>query len=485
MKFCLVIALLALIGLAGCATNPATGTPDFMLVSQDDEVRAGNDMHTKVVEQFGHYNADTLQHYVDQVGQRVASHAPRPDLKYHFEILDTPEVNAFALPGGHIYITRGMLAYLDSEAQLAAVLAHEVGHVVARHSARQASQGMVVGIIGAAVSIYTGIGASGDLVNGLGNVAIRGYGRGYELEADRLGAEYLARSGYDPNAMIEVLTILKNQEQFEIATAQQEHRAPNVYHGVFSTHPDADQRLKEAVSAGARLKSAPATPLADSAAFMRKLEGLVLVSDLNARAKSQRYVDPDLGLAVQAPNYWKVTAHDAEHIEMQVGGGSSVVTLRVYEWDGSMTAHDLLTSKLGAEAVEKEADLHHGKLKGCKTMGIVNTPFGHQRARLIVILNEHRAFVFVGAARDAVDVEKYHLVEIDQVALSLSLLTPQEIADAREKRLHIIVAVANANYVELAKHCALDKNAVAQLRLLNGDYPDKDPQVGRLIKVVQ
>jgi predicted Zn-dependent protease len=485
MRFLLVIALLALIGLSGCATNPATGTPDFMLVNQDDEVRAGNDMHAKVVEHFGHYTSDALQQYIDQVGQRVASHSPRPDTKYHFEILDTPEVNAFALPGGHIYITRGMLAYLDSEPQLAAVLAHEIGHVVARHAARQASQGMVVGIVGAAVSIYTGIGATGDMVNGLGNVAIRGYGRGYELEADRLGAEYLARSGYDPNAMIEVLTILKNQEEFEIATAQQEHRPPKVYHGVFSTHPDTDERLKEAVGAGARLKSAPVAPLADSAVFMHKLDGLVLVSDFNTRTKSQRYVDPDLGLAVQAPDMWKVTDHDAQHIDMQIGGGSASVTLRAYDWDGSMTAHDLLTRKLGAEEVEKEIDLHHGTLQGYKTMGILDTPFGHQRARLIVILHEHRAFVFVGAARDAVDVEKYHLVAIDQAALSLHLLTPQESADAREKRLHIVVADANANYAELAKHCALDKNAAAQLRLLNGAYPDKEPQVGQLIKVVQ
>jgi len=112
-----------------------------MLVSQADEIQAGDSMQSQVVDHFGHYDAATLQEYVSQVGQRIASHSPRTDLKYHFEILDTAEVNAFALPGGRIYITRGLLAYLNSEPQLAAVLAHEVGHVVARHAVRQASQG--------------------------------------------------------------------------------------------------------------------------------------------------------------------------------------------------------------------------------------------------------------------------------------------------------------------------------------------------------
>ncbi len=482
MRLALAIALL---GLSGCATNPATGTPDLMLVSQDDEIRAGNDMQAKVVDHFGHYGAASLQDYVSQVGQRIASHSPRADLKYHFEILDTAEVNAFALPGGRIYITRGLLAYLNSEPQLAAVLSHEVGHVVARHAARQASQGIVIGLVGAAISVYTGVGATGDLVNGLGNVALRGYGRSYELEADRLGAEYLARSGYDPNAMIEVLNILKNQEEFEIATAKQENRAPNVYHGVFATHPDTDERLKEVVSAASKLKSVPVPPIADAAAFMHKLDGLVLIADINKRTKSQRYIDPDWGIAVQAPENWSVTAHDQQHIEMQIGGGSAAITLQSVDWDGHMSAHDLLTNKIGAESVEKTDELHHGTLQGFKTMGVVNTPFGHQRARLIVILHEHRAYVFIGAARDPADVEQYHLVAIDQSALSLHLLTPQEIADARERHLHIIVADANARYAQLATQSKLDKDATARLRLLNGAYPDKEPGVGQLVKVVE
>lgn len=485
MRLALAIALLALLGLSGCATNPATGTPDLMLVSQADEIRAGDSMQSQVIDHFGHYEAAALQDYVAQVGQRIASHAPRADLKYHFEILDSAEVNAFALPGGHIYITRGLLAYLNSEPQLAAVLSHEVGHVVARHAARQASQGMVVGLVGAAVSIYTGIGATGDLVNGLGNVALRGYGRGYELEADRLGAEYLARSGYDPNAMIEVLNILKNQEEFEIATAKQENRAPNVYHGVFSTHPDTDERLKEVIRAASKLKSMPVPPIADTATFMHKLDGLVLIADINKRTKSQRYIDPNWGIAVQAPENWSVTAHDQQHIEMQIGGGSAAITLQSVDWDGHMSARDLLINKVGAESVEKTEALHHGTLQGFKTMGIVNTPFGHQRARLIVILHEHRAYVFIGAARDAADVEQYHLVAIDQSALSLHLLTPQEIADARERRLHIIVADANARYAQLATQSKLDKDATARLRLLNGAYPDKEPGAGQFVKVVQ
>ena len=135
---------------------------------------------------------------MQRVGERVARHSHRANLNYIFTVVDSPDINAFALPGGYIYIHRGLMAYLNSEAELAAVLAHEVGHVTARHSVQQQSQSQAWNILGQAVAIGTGVSAAGDLTNVLGGAMVRGYGRDMELQADGLGAQYLARSGYDP-----------------------------------------------------------------------------------------------------------------------------------------------------------------------------------------------------------------------------------------------------------------------------------------------
>ena len=159
-------------------------------------------MYKRQLKQYPRYPDQALQAYVQQVGERVARHSHRGQLDYHFTVIDSPDINAFALPGGYIYIHRGLMAYLGSEAELAAVLGHEVGHVTARHGVRQQSQSTAWGVLGQAVAMGTGVGAAADVTGVLGNAVVRGYGRDMELEADGLGAEYLARGGYDPQAMI-------------------------------------------------------------------------------------------------------------------------------------------------------------------------------------------------------------------------------------------------------------------------------------------
>ena len=184
---------------------------------------------------------------MNQVGQRIAAVSHRPQLQYTFTVLDSEEVNAFALPGGYVYITRGIMAYLNSEAELVAVLGHEVGHVTARHAVRQQTGAMATGVGATVIGILTGSGDLANVANMAGTALVTGYGRDMELEADDLGAQYLERLGYNPEAMIDIVRLLKNQEAFEIQQARLENRKPHVYHGVFSTHPDNDTRLQQVV----------------------------------------------------------------------------------------------------------------------------------------------------------------------------------------------------------------------------------------------
>ncbi len=144
----LLISILTFTLLQGCATNPVTGEQDFVLMSESEEISLGAKYNEQLLQEMSVYPDPELAAYVDQVGQRIAKVSHRPQLNYSFTVIDTPTVNAFALPGGYIYITRGILAYLNSEAELAAVLGHEVGHVTARHSVRQQSASTATGVAG-------------------------------------------------------------------------------------------------------------------------------------------------------------------------------------------------------------------------------------------------------------------------------------------------------------------------------------------------
>ena len=146
----------------GCATNPVTGGKDVVLMSESQEIEIGRKAHPQVLQQYGRYEDEALQQYVNGVGQRIAAVSHRPELQYTFTVLDSADVNAFALPGGFVYITRGIMAYLNSEAELAAVLGHEIGHVTARHAVRQQTGATAAGVGAAVVGILTG---SGDLAN--------------------------------------------------------------------------------------------------------------------------------------------------------------------------------------------------------------------------------------------------------------------------------------------------------------------------------
>jgi len=206
MKHLMPLYLFIYLLISSCAVNPVTGKQDLVLLSEKDEIALGRKTHQEVLKQYSVYDNHALQKYVQNVGTKLASKSHRSNLIYRFIVLDSKEVNAFALPGGYIYITRGLMAYLKSEAELAAVLGHEIGHVTARHSVRQYSANQLtnIGLIISSIFIPGMNQASNQLAQLFGTALLRGYGREHELEADRLGAEYLARTNYNPQAMLDV-----------------------------------------------------------------------------------------------------------------------------------------------------------------------------------------------------------------------------------------------------------------------------------------
>ena len=186
------------------------------------------------------FNNKELNDYFQKLGESIAKESHRPKLKWTFTLIDDPTFNAFATPGGYVYMYRGMLNYFNSEAEFAGVIGHEIAHITARHAVRGMSTAQVSGLLlGLLQANVPGGQLTGNAFNLVNMVINRGYSRKFELEADQLGEEYLDRLDYDPSAMSAFLKTLKYSDELETKIAKIEDREPNIgYHGIFSTHPD-------------------------------------------------------------------------------------------------------------------------------------------------------------------------------------------------------------------------------------------------------
>lgn len=483
---CAVLATLAAaVSLAACAVNPVTGTPNFVMMSEEQEIQLGRANDPKIRAQFGVYDDAELQAYVQRVGERVAANSHRPDLVYRFAVLDTPDVNAFALPGGYIYLTRGILAYLNSEAELAAVLGHEVGHVTARHSVRQYSAA-TAGQLAAAILLRSA--AAQDLFNVIGSALLSGYGRDHELEADRLGAQYLARNGYDPEAMLGVIGVLKNQEEFEKVRARAEGREPRIYHGVFATHPSADQRLQEVV--GEAKQGTNATTRLGRDEYLQAIDGMRYGDSPKAgvRHKSAFY-HRDMNFVLQFPDGWRLeNAPDA--VTALSPGGDAIVQLRSEDLSKRITPEEFLKTRLKVSDLRSGGAISGTQLSSYSGLTRVAAPPAWRGAgsrvpgRVSVVYLDNRAFVVLAAARSDAAFAEYD-ERFLATARSLHALKPEEKQIAEGLRLKVVRAGRTDTFAKLAAQSPVSNYSEQVLRLINDKFPAGEPAPGEAVKTIQ
>src|SRR5262245_4621005 len=207
----LFVVLMAVAALTACARNPVTGKREIVLVSQSQEIAMGQESDQQVRAEYGFANHPISQAYIQTLGRKLVAVSHRPDLEWHFTVVDSPVVNAFAIPGGYIYLTRGILAYIHNEAELAAVMGHEIGHVTARHTVRQLTRTRLAPIgLGVGGALSPTFGQFGDVARNAVGVLFLRFSRDDEREADRLGVEYAARAGYDPREVSRFFEVLRH-----------------------------------------------------------------------------------------------------------------------------------------------------------------------------------------------------------------------------------------------------------------------------------
>lgn len=480
MRAALLVACLSLV-LGACATNPVSGQREVALMSEQQEIAIGRDMAPKVLQAYGKYENDALQAYVQGVGEKLAAVSHRPNLVYRFTVVDSTEVNAFALPGGYIYITRGLLAYLGSEAELAGVLGHEIGHVTARHAVRQytaataAQLGLTLGGI-----FVPGMGSNvaQNVVGVLGQAMLSGYGREHELESDSLGAEYLARTGYDPQAILGVLRALKAQGDYATAQAKAEGRQPQTYHGLFASHPDEDTRLKEVLTKASFL--APDTPAPDGRdAYLKHLDGMVY-GDSAAQGirREHRFYHRELDFALQFPAGWRLD-NRPDRLLAIAPGGKAQAQLSSQDLNQRETPREFMTRRLGIRNPSGE-DIRPAGLPGYTTpLKIQGRP-----GRVSVIFHRNQAYILASVALAGADTTAVDAA-MRQTALSFHPLREDEKPLAEPRHLRLRTAAAGDTYAKLAAQSRLTGNAEAQIRLLNASYPAGEPVPGQVVKVVE
>lgn len=479
-----VLLLFLFVQLQGCARNPVTGDSDFVLMSEESEIAMGREAHQKILKQYGEYENPALQAYVQRVGEKLGNQSHRKNLYYRFTVLDSDEVNAFALPGGYIYITRGLLAYLNSEAELAAVLGHEIGHVTARHGVRQHSSATVVGILGAVVAARSGYSAAGDLSNIMGTALVRGYGREHELEADRLGAEYLARNGYRPTAMLDVIRVLKNQEEFEKKLANKEGREPRIYHGLFSTHPDNDNRLKTVIEKANGLKLSGNTHPDNREAYLQAIDGIVYGdSEKDGIRRGNHFYHAKLNFAVQFPEGWRLKNLPNALLASSPDNDSLI----------QLSAADLNLKYSPREFIEKRlrvAELSDGKPMTISGMNAytafteINTRYGFRKTRVSVLFYNTKAYIFMSAAKEEKQAARFDALAVE-TAKSFHPLRKDEMDFAKPLRIKILHADGTMHFAELARKSSIPNFPEDQLRLMNAMFPRGEPARGMMIKLVE
>ena len=486
MKHLLPLFCFAFLQISSCAVNPVTGQQDLVLMSESDELALGRKTNAEVLKQYTIYDNPALQSYVQTVGEKLAAKSHRSNLIYRFTVLDSKDVNAFALPGGYIYITRGLMAYLNSEAELAAVLGHEVGHVTARHSVRQYSATQLANIGAVLTSIFVPgmTQASNQLVQFAGGALLRGYGRTHELEADKLGAEYLARTNYNPEAMLDVIRVLKNQEVFETEQAKTEGREPRIYHGVFATHPDNDTRLQEVIATAKSLSVAGSSNFVGKDEYMSLIDSLVFGdSPREGILRGTHFFHEGLGFSMRFPEKWNVT-NLPDRILLTAAAGAAMIQISAEELNKKLSPRDFMIQRLGLNNLENEQPLTINGLNAHTGISLINTTQGSVATRFTLIYFEQRAYIIAGMAKPPNSLSEYDRTIVD-TAKSFHALTTDEKILAKPLRLKIIRTKRETRFKDLAKDSPLENNAESQLRLLNGKYPAGEAAEGSWLKVVK
>jgi len=479
--------------LAGCGTavvNPVTGESERSVMDESAEIDQGAKGHLEVLKEYGVYANPAVQNYVNALGQRIAAQSHRNQLKWHFTVLDSPEINAFALPGGYVYVTRGIMAYMDSEADLAGVIGHEIGHVTARHGAQRATSEQNAGlgvfaasILGAVIEGY-GVPGAGRLAGQVSQSVAQGYvasyGRDQELQADGLGAEYLSRIAFDPRSMIDVIKVLKDQERYAADLAQAEGKPAPVRGGWLASHPSNDQRLSLITELSDQYRGKYGDE--GRARYLKVVQGMDFgESAAQGLTRGQNFYHVPLGFALTAPPGWQVQ-NDADKLSLVNAAHDTMLVVRVVPERAGKDPNTIIRTLIKPTQGRSESSQVNG-LTVTHFVGARQNARGQTQPVDVSVVSGpgDTSYLLQTVGKDAAAVQRERAA-LAQAQASFRGLTAQDRSAARPWVIKT-VAYPKGGFAELAKTAPIERPE-KQLRLINGFYSGGEPKPGQLIKVI-
>jgi predicted Zn-dependent protease len=474
MKKAFTLLLIVLFSALSCAVNPVTGKKELSLISEKEEIALGKQTDLEVRQQYGAYADPELSAYVQSIGQTLVPHTHRPQLGYQFAVLDTPVVNAFAVPGGYIYVTRGILALMGSEAELAVVLGHELGHVNARHSIRRMSEMMLVQVglvVGSALS-ETFAKAAGLAGVGVQLLFLK-YSRDDERQADTLGVEYARKGVYNPGEMVAFFGSLE-----KLGDLSGGHALP----GFLSTHPLTSERIEKVKQ---MLTASDQTLEVKERPYLRRIDGIIYGDDpRQGYVEGGRFYHPDMAFTFGVPSGWKV-----------VNTPTQVMLSSPDEKAALVLQAEKTTEDLPAYARKKAGQIQGSQFVGDDHLNVPGLASVHQvyrvdqqqggaiSLRLSAIRKGDLVYTFTAVAGSS-DFPRFNQ-EFKRSAESFAQLRDPAFLNRRPREMKLIEANGRQTLQEIFSSSGMNKDLWPSVAILNGMELGAKPPQGQLVKVIR
>lgn len=468
-----VLLCLAGIVASSCAINPATGRNQVMFVTEAQEIEMGRQADVAVVASIGLYPDPVWQAYIQQFGSRLAATSERPKLPWTFRVVDDPAVNAFAIPGGFVYVTRGLLAHLTSEAELAAVVGHEIGHVTARHTAAQMSQQQLIGLglaVGSMAS--TEVAKYAATANQALGILYLKFSRDNESQADELGLRYLRRADYDPRHMPAVFHMLDR-----VSAAGGASRLPNW----LETHPTPANRVAAINAQIAALPQDFSGTSVNRDSYERRLDGLVFgINPRQGYFTGSQFFHPDLRFHMTFPAGWK-TNNGADAVVGVSPQGDAVVELSLATGANADAAASTFLSQQGITSGARSRVSLSGGLPGVRAPFEVATESGNLRGAVLFV--EYNGAVYRILAYTPEARWSAYQATVERAQQTFQRLTDPAALNVQPHHVDIVQMSRRTTIEELARQRPSPATG-ATLALINQVELQTPLELGRLVKWV-
>lgn len=470
----IIAVLLSAIIAAACATNPVTGKREFMLLSEQQEVAMGQDSDPEILNYFGVYEDEALQEFIQSRGERMARISHRPDLDYNFRIVDSPVINAFAVPGGYVYFTRGIMAHFNNEAEFAGVLGHEIGHITARHSAKQYSNTML-----AQVGLAAGMIVSPELAQ-FADVAQQGIGllflkfsRDNEAQSDKLGVEYSTKTGYDAEEMAGFFQTL-DRLRSEAGAAP----TPTF----LSTHPDpADREQRVKRLAQKWKKKIGASFETDRENYLEMIDGMVYGEDPRQGYRDGgTFFHPVLTFSFDVPRAWTFQ-NTPQQVQMAPKDGGALMVLRLAAGNSLEDAAQQMLQQNQLQVVESRRT----SVNGLNAQAVVADQEGQQgaiRALTYFIQYDDNIYSLMGISQRE-NFSRFSNTFANTMQSFDELTDPSRI-NVEPERIRIRTAPQSGTLNQVFAELGVAADRRDKLAILNGMTLDSQIEQGTLIKTI-